>query len=103
MKLHAAQKHGLTNGRLGRGAPKEAASDLLSFGTKQGDDTGPGALHGQSLRLLAGLLAAGYLRLLAHHDVMPTPAPARRNRAKPLDSRGPKSVNGVENIGDQDA
>jgi hypothetical protein len=56
-----------------------------------------------SLRSLAALLAAGYLRLLAQRATDPGAAPPLGNPAKPLDSLRPKSVNWVESEGDRDA
>jgi hypothetical protein len=56
-----------------------------------------------SLRSLAALLAAGYLRLLAQ-PATALPVVARPgNPTKPLDSRRPKSVNWVEREGGRDA
>ena len=57
----------------------------------------------QVFGLLAALLATGYLRLLAHQATALGSAPALKNPSKPLDSRGPKSVNGTENSGELDA
>jgi hypothetical protein len=57
----------------------------------------------QTLRPLAALLAAGYLRLLATLATGPGAAPLLKNPAIPVDSVRAKSVNRVEHEGGRDA
>jgi hypothetical protein len=57
----------------------------------------------ESLRFLAALLAAGYLRLLGLRAISDPPVPATKESEKLVDSRCPKSVNWVEHEGGRDA